>query len=152
MVGNHARIYAKKIDGSRILWLYHQVLKLFLLRIVLAGLLIVSLHLIVSHDISVAALPEETIRVAIVKNVSTVTLDGEGILATRENGNAVALNPPVAISFAKNNLLVDGVTYKKLTLSSASAILVNGKPYRGIALQSVLQKTICLWMGLRTKS
>jgi len=142
MVGNRARIYAKKIDGSRILWLYHQVLKLFLLRIVLAGLLIVSLHLIVSHDISVAALPEETIRVAIVKNVSTVTLDGEGILATRENGNAVALNPPVAISFAKSNLLVDGVTYKKLTFSSASAVLVNGKPYRGIAEVSVFDKGI----------
>ncbi len=133
---------AKKIDASLILWLYHQVLKPLLLRIVLAGLLIVSTYLIVSHDISDAALPEETIRVAIVKNVSSVTLDGEGMLATRENGNAIALIPPVTISYTKNSLQVEGVEYKKLTFSAASAVQVNGKPYRGIAEVSVFEKGI----------
>jgi stage II sporulation protein D len=140
MSGCNGSIYAKKIDVSQILWLYQQVLKPYLLRIILAGLLIVSLHLIASHDVSDAALPDETIRVAIVKNAPSVVLDGEGLLATREDGNAVALNPPVSIGLFKNSLVVDGILYTKITFSAASAVLVNNKPYRGTAEVSVFEK------------
>lgn len=124
---------AKKIDGSRIMCFYHQVLIPYYIRIFLIGFLIFSLQLVVSNDASDAALPDESIRIAIVKNALSVTVDGEGILVTRENGAAVALNSPVSISPTKNGIIVDGTTYIRLTFSASSAIRVNGKPYRGTA-------------------
>jgi stage II sporulation protein D len=103
------------------------------MRIFLIGLLIGLLQLVASHDVSDAALPDETIRIAILKSASLVTVDGEGVIATRENGDAVALNPPVLIKPAKNGVVVDGAIYRRLTFSASSAIQINGKPYRGTA-------------------
>jgi stage II sporulation protein D len=120
--------------------LYHQVLKPFYIRILLAGLLIGSLHFLVSGNDSDAAIPVETIRVAILKNAQSVTVDGDGILATRENGAAVALTPPVQIKPGKNTVTVDGTTYRRLTFSGSSAVIVNGKPYRGVAEVSFGEK------------
>jgi len=124
---------AKKIDVSHILCLYHQVLKPLVIRIFLTGLLIGLLHFVASRNESDAAIPAETIRVAILKDASSVTLDGEGIIATRENGAAVALNPPVLIKSGKNAVIVDGTAYRRLTFAGSSAVYVNGKPYRGVA-------------------
>jgi len=115
------------------LCLYHQVLKPLVLRIFLTGLLIGLLQFIASRNESDAAIPVETIRVAILKNASSVTVDGEGIIATRENGAAVALNPPVLIKPGKNAVIVDGTAYRRLTFAGSSAVYVNGKPYRGVA-------------------
>jgi stage II sporulation protein D len=106
------------------------------------GIFIGLLHLVVYHDVSDAALPDETIRVAILKNVSTVTLDGEGIIATRENGDAVPLNPPVVIRPSRNGVVVNGTIFRRLTFSGSSAILVNGKPYRGTAEISLVDKGV----------
>ena len=113
--------------------LYHQVLKPLVLRIFLTGLLIGLLQFIASRNESDAAIPVETIRVAILKNASSVTVDGEGIIATRENGAAVALNPPVLIKPGRNAVVVDGTAYRRLTFAGSSAVYVNGKPYRGVA-------------------
>jgi stage II sporulation protein D len=133
---------AKKIDGSRILCLYHQVLKPLVIRIFLAGLLIGSLPIVASRNASDAAIPAETIRVAILKNASSVTIDGEGIIATRENGAAVALNPPVLIKPGRNAVIVDGTAYRRLTFSGSSAVYVNGKPYRGVAEATLGEKGV----------
>ena len=100
------------------------------------------MQLVASHDVSEAALPEESIRVAIYKNAPVVSVDGEGIIATRENGDAVALNPPVQIRPARNGVAVDGAIYRRLTFSAASAIKINGKPYRGTAEISLGEKGI----------
>jgi stage II sporulation protein D len=124
---------AKKIDGSHILCLYHQVLKPLVIRICLTGMLIGSLQFVASRNESDAAVPAETIRVAILKNAASVTVDGEGIIATRENGAAVALNPPVLITPGRNTVIVDGTAYRRLTFAGSSAVYVNGKPYRGMA-------------------
>jgi stage II sporulation protein D len=113
--------------------LYHQVLKPLVLRIFLTGLLIGLLQFVASRNECDAAIPVETIRVAILKNASSVTVDGEGIIATRENGAAVALNPPVLIKPGKNAVIVDGTAYRRLTFAGSSAVYVNGKPYRGVA-------------------
>jgi len=113
--------------------LYHQVLKPLVLRIFLTGLLIGLLQFVASRNECDAAIPVETIRVAILKNASSVTVDGEGIIATRENGAAVALNPPVLIKPGKNVVIVDGTSYRRLTFAGSSAVYVNGKPYRGVA-------------------
>ena len=113
--------------------LYHQVLKPLVLRIFLTGLLIGLLQFVASRNECDAAIPVETIRVAILKNASSVTVDGEGIIATRENGAAVALNPPVLIKPGKNAVIVDGTAYRRLTFAGSSAVYVNGKPYRGVS-------------------
>jgi stage II sporulation protein D len=69
-------------------------------------------------------------------------VDGEGIIATRENGAAVALTPPVLLKSARNAVMVDGTAYRRLTFSGASAVYVNGKPYRGVAEASPGEKGV----------
>lgn len=135
-------IPAKKIDASLNLCLYHQDLRPFVIRIFLIGIFIAWSQLAAYHDVSDAAAPGETIRVAILKNASIVTVDGEGIIATRENGDAVALNPPVMIRPARNGIAVDGTIFRRLTFSAASAITINGKLYRGIAEASLGEKGV----------
>ena len=80
-----------------------------------------------------AAVPDETIRIAIVKNSPNVTVDGDGLLATRENGEPVLFRTPVQITAGKDGLLVNGTGYRQLTFAASSAVIVNGKPYRGAA-------------------
>lgn len=96
-------------------------------------LILLLVLLVVSNRVTVAALPAETIRVAIVKGGASVTIDGDGMLATRENGVPVALASPVVVIAGKNGVTVDGATFRRLTFSAASAVTVNGKPYRGVA-------------------
>lgn len=117
-----------------VVWFYHQVLQLSLMRIfVPAGLAIVVFFWCGAGGRSNASNPHETIRIAIIKNGTGVTIDGDGILATRENGFAVALVTPVSIKPGKDGVVVDGVNYRRLIFSAPSAVYVNGKPYRGIA-------------------
>jgi stage II sporulation protein D len=97
------------------------------------GLLVCSLPFIVSRDESDAAIPAETIRVAILKNASSVTVDGVGMITARENGAAIALIPPVLIKPGRNTVIVNGTAYRRLTFSGSSALYVNGKAYRGVA-------------------
>ncbi len=137
-----AGFHAKKIDGRSNLCLYQQDLRLFFIRICLLGLMISTLHLAAYHDVSDAALSEESIRVAILKNAAVTIVDGEGLLAIRENGEAVPLNSPVLIRSGRGGIVVDGVTYRRLTFSASSAILINGKPYRGIAEVSLFDKGV----------
>lgn len=79
------------------------------------------------------AVSNQTIRVAIVKQATSVVIDGEGLLARGENGEAVAVRPPVTLRPGGEGILVDGVGYRRLTFSAPGAVLVNGKPYRGQA-------------------
>jgi stage II sporulation protein D len=140
--GLPVQFIAKKIDGSVILCLYHQVLKPIAIRIFLSGLLIGLLPFAASRNESEAAVSAETIRVAILKNAPNVTVDGDGIIATRENGAAVALNSPVLIKPGRNAVIVDGTAYRSLTFSGSSALYINGKPYRGVAEASPGEKGI----------
>ena len=124
---------AKKIDGILNLCLYHQVLRSLFIRIFLSVLLIGSLQIVTIRNESVAAVPEETIRIAILKNSASVTVDGDGIVAIRENGAVVELTAPVLVVAGKNSVSVAGAAYRRLTFSAKPAIYVNGKPYRGTA-------------------
>lgn len=79
------------------------------------------------------ALVSQTIRVAIIKHASGVVIDGDGLLARRENGAAVPLVPPVSVRPGGEGVLIDGVGYRKLSFAASGALYVNGKPYRGMA-------------------
>ncbi len=83
--------------------------------------------------ISGAVLPDDRIRVALVKGVPSVTIDGEGLLALRDNGNPLPLSPPVTVRYVRDGITVDGIVSSRLTFSASSAVYVNGKPYRGLA-------------------
>jgi len=80
-----------------------------------------------------AAVLDETIRVAIVKSASEVTVAGDGLLVTNETGDALVISLPVTVKPVKDGLLVDGKRFRRLSFSASSAVYVNNKPYRGLA-------------------
>jgi stage II sporulation protein D len=101
---------------------------------ILFTVVLVILSVLCGADVKTdAAIPDEMIRIAIVKNATEILVDGDGILAMRENGKAVALTPPVRISRYRDTVVVDGAAYNKLVFTAPQAIFVNGKPYRGVA-------------------
>lgn len=83
---------------------------------------------------------DEMIRVAIAKNAATVVVDGEGVTVADWNGNPLPLDLPVTIKRSRNALIINGVSYRRLTFSSTRAVYVNGKPYRGNAEISSSEK------------
>ncbi len=89
-----------------------------------------------------AATLDETIRVAIVKSASEVTVAGDGLLVTNESGDALVMSFPVTVKPVKDGLLVDGRLFRRLSFAASSAVYVNNKPYRGLAELSVADKGI----------
>lgn len=90
----------------------------------------------------IAALKPETIRVALLKGVETVMLDGDGVLATDEDGKPLVPNVPLLVKRSKNGLSVNGRNVRGLFASSPDFLLVNGKRYRGIIEVSSADKGI----------
>lgn len=89
-----------------------------------------------------AAVLDETIRIAIVKSASEVTVSGDGILVTSETGDALDISLPATVTPVKDGLLVGGALYRRLVFSASSVVYVNNKPYRGLAELSVADKGI----------
>jgi stage II sporulation protein D len=114
------------------MWFYHRVLRSFPMRILVSVSLAIAVIFCWTGIRSEAASPDETIRIAILKSGTSVTIEGDGILVSRENDTAVALGTPVVIRPGKDSITVDGVGYRRLIFSAPSAVFVNGKPYRGV--------------------
>jgi len=89
-----------------------------------------------------AAVLDETIRVAIVKSASQVTVAGDGLLVTNETGTPLLISFPATVKAVKDGLLVEGKLFRRLSFSASSAVYVNNKPYRGIAELSVADKGV----------
>jgi len=122
---------------------YPQVLQpLYRMRIIiLLSLVTVVLSWPESNRINAAVL-DETIRIAIVKSASEVTVAGDGLLVTNEAGAALAMSLPATIKYVKDGLLAEGKLYRRLSFSAPSAVYVNNKPYRGLAELSVADRGI----------
>jgi stage II sporulation protein D len=73
----------------------------------------------------------EVIRVALVKGAESVRLEGNGILATDENGEPLRDNSPFYVSRGKDGLTVNGKLMHRLTASAALFMVVNGRKYHG---------------------
>jgi stage II sporulation protein D len=73
----------------------------------------------------------EVIRVALLKGVESVRLEGIGVLATDENGEPLRDNSQFYVAKAKNGLIVNGVFLHRLTASAPLFMVVNGRKYRG---------------------
>lgn len=84
---------------------------------------------LVLHSASAAV--DNSIRVALVKNEPSVTIAGDGLIATDKNGVPVMLDSPVIIKFQHDEVLIQKKLYSLITIASGSELLVNGKPYRG---------------------
>ena len=89
-----------------------------------------------------AATLDETIRVAIVKSATEVTVTGDGLLVTNEAGDPLVMALPATVKPVKDGLLVDGRLYRRLSFSASTAVYVNNKPYRGLAELTVADKGI----------
>jgi len=89
-----------------------------------------------------AAVLDETIRIAIVKSASEVTVTGDGLLVTDETGGPLAMSFPATVKPVKDGLLVEGQLFRRLLFSAPSAVYINNKPYRGLAELSVADKGI----------
>ena len=89
-----------------------------------------------------AATLDETIRVAIVKSATEVTVTGDGLLVTNEAGDPLVMALPATVKPVKDGLLVEGRLYRRLSFSASTAVYVNNKPYRGLAELTVADKGI----------
>ncbi|MBT1075153.1 SpoIID/LytB domain-containing protein [Geobacter grbiciae] len=95
-------------------------------------LTIAALLLLLAGDGSAATLPrQEAVRVAIIKGVDSVRIDGDGVLATDGRGEPLRLTLPAQVRRVGGSLSVGGQTVARLTVTSPLVIQVNGKRYRG---------------------
>ena len=113
--------------------LYHYALRTLPIHISGAVILVVAMIFLATVPNTADAFLDQTIRVAIVKNAGAIVINADGLLVSRENGEALALVPPVNVISGSDAVFVNGVGYRRLTFAASSAIFVNGKPYRGVA-------------------
>ena len=122
---------------------YPQVLQLLnYMRILILPVIAIAVLSWPVKDRIQAAVLDETIRIAIVKSASEVTVAGEAILVTNEVGAPLVMSLPVTVKTLKDGLLVGEKLYQRLSFSASSAVYVNNKPYRGLLELSVADKGI----------
>lgn len=134
---------SKKLTQYRIMCFYPQVLQpLYRMRIIILLVLAATVLSLPLMDRINAAVLDETIRIAIIKSASEVTVAGDGLLVTNETGAALAMPLSIIVKPVKDRLLVEGKLYRRLSFSASSAVYVNNKPYRGLAELSVSDRGI----------
>ena len=79
-----------------------------------------------------ATLQPEMIRVALLKGVESVRLDGQSVIATDEEGKLLGLNLPLLVKRSRIGLSVNGRYVRSLVATAPDFVLINGKRYRGI--------------------
>ncbi len=134
---------SKKLTYYRIMCFYPQVLQLlYYMRILILPVIAITVLSWPVKGRIQAATMDETIRVAIVKSASEVTVAGEAILVTNEVGAPLAMSLPVTVKTLKDALLVGDKLFQRLSFSASSAVYINNKPYRGLLELSVSDKGI----------
>jgi stage II sporulation protein D len=73
----------------------------------------------------------EMIRVALLKGVESIRVEGIGLLAANENGEPLRDSSAFFVVRNKDGLSVNGRAMRRLTVSAPVFIKVNGKKYRG---------------------
>ncbi|MRR34665.1 SpoIID/LytB domain-containing protein [bacterium] len=93
---------------------------------------IAAVLLLFAGDAFTASLPrQEVVRVALIKGVDGVKIDGDGMLAANGRSEPLRLTFPAQVRRVGAYLSVGGQTVDRLTVASPVAIQVNGKRYRG---------------------
>lgn len=90
-----------------------------------------------------AAYRPETVRVAIMRGVDDVKVNGEGLLVSDDSGKAVKLDFPCTVRRSTGGTLIaGGIISRRFTFSSPSLVKVNGRGYRSIIELHSLDKGI----------
>lgn len=129
----------KKIDDSDFLWFYQKVLRQLTIHkfILTFGVFLIVLLIKPNSSHTHVTSTESSIRVAIVKNEVSVTLEGDGLIAKDMDGKPIVLVSPLVIKHSRGGISVEGVQYRSLIIAAASPLIVNSKPYRGrVEIQS----------------
>ena len=79
----------------------------------------------------------EMIRVAISKGADSVTIDGDGILATDDTGKPLALEFPSTFQSERGRVQAGSSSSRLIRLAAAGRLRMNGKSYRGMFELSV---------------
>lgn len=82
--------------------------------------------------LTAATFPPETVRVALMKGVEVVKLDGDGILVADDEGKPLSVGLPVNLTVNRSGLSANGRSVRRVIASAPEFILLNGKRYRGI--------------------
>jgi stage II sporulation protein D len=80
---------------------------------------------------AVAAVRQEMIRVAILKGVDPVLVDGTGILVMDGRRQQIRVTPPLTVKSDRKRLSINGRVVDSLIISAPAVAIVNGKSYRG---------------------
>lgn len=97
----------------------------------MAPFFIVLFLVIFSSSPAVPAVKPEMIRVAILKDVDHVRVDGTGILVMDGRLEQIRMTPPLTVKQALKRLMVNGRVVSSLIISAPAVAIVNGKSYRG---------------------
>lgn len=101
---------------------------------------VIALIVLLMHVLSTTAAAEpyqysssqEQIRVAILKAVETVSLDGDGLLATDEHGRPIPLELPVTVRTERGRVQIGNGSGRLVRVAGAGMVRIGGKSYRGL--------------------
>jgi stage II sporulation protein D len=79
-----------------------------------------------------SSISRELIRVAIIKGVTTVNLEGNGLLATDDSGKPLILESPSVFHSERGRVQLGTHSSRIIRIASAGMLRVNGKSYRGL--------------------
>jgi stage II sporulation protein D (peptidoglycan lytic transglycosylase) len=108
------------------------------LKLIAAFLLVTACSIPVK--LSASTVQPETIRVALLKGVEIVKLDGNGLLVTDEDGKPLSAGLPVTVAVNRDGLSANGRNVREVVASAPDFVQINGKRYRGIIEISPLEK------------
>ncbi len=92
--------------------------------------IVLFLAVIPSAPVGSAARPE-SIRVAVLKGVDLLKIDGLGIYVTDGRQEQIRIRPPLTVKRDRKRITVNGKGVDSLTVSAPALATVNGKGYRG---------------------
>ncbi len=74
---------------------------------------------------------DEAIRVAVIKGLDSIRIDGDGILAIDEAGMPQRIAFPIVLKSNGAQVSANGLSFKLLKVTAPGTLRVNGKGYRG---------------------
>jgi stage II sporulation protein D len=109
-------------------------------RLKLLSLIILSFVLCLPLSANAGISNPVNIRIAVLKGVETVRLEGSGLTVTDDQGKRLDISSPAMVKRSGNGISVNGISMRRLLASCSSGtpnvVLVNGKGYRnGVEIQ-----------------
>ncbi len=125
-------------DSNPALWFYRNFMD-SCVKYLSILIIFVSCLMVVPASVSAAEGegPREMIRVAILKAVETVTVEGDGVQAKDESGKTVSLDVPAVFRNERGRVQAGNSSGRMVRLSAAGVLRINGKSYRGLLELSV---------------